>query len=264
MTYGVSALNKTLTTLAPLTLALSALALGACSKGDAGAGNGAAAAPVAAKAAPAGQNWSDTVAKTAEGYVMGNPDAGIKLVEYGSRLCPTCGALAREGYDPLIKNYVSTGKVSFEFREFLVHGPADLPPALLGLCVDKAAFFPVLEQMFHDQAAFDEGLQKMTPAQQQQLQQAAANPKVAIRMLADAEGVVPYMKQRGLPQAKIDACLSDQAMIDKLTKQTQGKGPTEGGGDGTVHGTPTLIINGKVTDALTWPQLDAALKAAGA
>ncbi len=218
-------------------LALAALALAACSKSD--AGSTAPAAPVAARSAPAGQNWSDTVARTAEGYVMGNPDAPIKLAEYGSRLCPTCGGLAREGYDPLVKNYVSTGKVSFEFREFMVHGPADLPPALLGLCVDKAAFFPVLEQMFHDQASFDEGIQKLTPAQQQQLQ--AAKPDEVIKLLADAEGIIPYMKQRGLPEAKIQACLADRATIDKLTKQTQDKT-----NDGTVSGTPTLLINGKV------------------
>ena len=236
-------------------LALAALALAGCSKSDAGSSP---AAPVAAKAAPAGQNWTDLVTKTAEGYVMGNPDAAIKLVEYGSRLCPTCGALAREGYDPLTKKYVATGKVSFEFREFLVHGPADLPPALLGLCVDKAAFFPVLEQMFHDQAQFDDGLTKMTPAQQQQLQ--AAKPDQVVTMLADAEGVIPYMKQRGLTEAKINTCLADRATIDKLTKQTQDKT-----NDGTVTGTPTLLLNGKVlTGAVTWPQVEAALNAAGA
>ena len=238
------------------TTALTALALAACSGGDAG-GN---AAPVAARPAPAGQNWAETVAKTPEGYVMGNPEAPIKLAEYGSRLCPTCGALAREGYDPLVKNYVATGKVSFEFREFLVHGPADLPLALLGLCVDKAAFFPVLEAMFRDQASFGDGLQKLTPAQQQALQAQANKPDVLIAMLADAEGIVPYMKQRGLPEAKIKACLADHATIDQLTKQTQDKT-----NDGTVTGTPTLLINGKVVPgAITWPQVEAALKAAGA
>jgi protein-disulfide isomerase len=237
--------------------AVAALALTGCSKaGD--TGGTATAAPVAAKAAPAGQKWSDVVAKTADGYVMGNPDAPIKLAEYGSRLCPTCGALAREGYDPLTKKYVDTGKVSFEFREFMVHGPADFPPALLGLCVDKAAFFPVLEQMFHDQAQFDDGLQKMTPAQQQALQ--GAKPDQVFRTLADAEGVIPYMKQRGLTQAKIDQCLGDKATIDKLAKVTQDKTA-----DGTVTGTPTLLINGKVVPgAVTWPQVEAALKAAGA
>lgn len=238
-------------------LALVALALAGCAKGDAG-NTVAPAAPVAAKPAPAGQSWSDTVSKTAEGYVMGNPDAPIKMVEYGSRLCPTCGALAREGYDPLTKNYVNTGKVSFEFREFLVHGPADLPPALLGLCVDKAAFFPVLEQMFKDQASFDEGLQKLTPAQQQAFQ--GAKPEQVVTMLADAEGIVPYMKQRGLPEAKIKACLADRATVDRLTKQTQDKT-----NDGTVTGTPTVLINGKVANgAITWSQVEQALKAAGA
>lgn len=238
-------------------VAAAALALTGCSKGG-DAASSAPAAPVAAKAAPAGQQWSDVVAKTADGYVMGNPDAPIKMIEYGSRLCPTCGALAREGYEPLTKKYVDTGKVSFEFREFMVHGPADFPPALLGNCVDKAAFFPVLEQMFHDQAQFDDGLTKMTPAQQQALQ--GAKPVQVFKALADAEGIIPYMKQRGLTQAKVDQCMGDQALIDKFTKTTQDKTA-----DGTVKGTPTVLINGKVADnAITWPQVEAALKAAGA
>lgn len=246
-----------------LTLAAcAALAIAGCSKSEAGS-SAAPAAPVAAKAAPAGQSWTDIVVKTPEGYVMGNPDAPIKVAEYGSRLCPTCGALAHEGYDPLTRKYVASGKVSFEFREFMVHGPADFPPALLGLCVDKAAYFPLLEQMFADQKQFDDGITKLTAAQQQQLQ--GAKPDQIIRMLADAEGIVPYMKQRGLTEAKARACLADHATIDMLTKQTQGKGPTDGGGDGTVQGTPTLLINGKVVPgAITWPQLEAALKAAGA
>lgn len=240
-------------------VAAAALALAGCSKGsDAVPGAGSPSAPVAAKTAPTGQKWSDVVSKTADGYVMGNPDAQLKLIEYGSRLCPTCGALAREGYDPLTKNYVDSGKVSFEFREFMVHGPADFPPALLGNCVDKAAFFPVLEQMFKDQAQFDEGLTKMTPAQQQALQ--GAKPDQVFKALADAEGIIPYMKQRGLTQAKVDQCMGDQTLIDKFTKTTQDKTA-----DGTVAGTPTLLLNGKVlANVITWPALEAALKAAGA
>ena len=239
---------------------LAALTLAGCSNGDSGgnAGATAASAPVAAKAAPAGQSWTDTVVKTAEGYRVGNPDAPVKVIEYGSRLCPTCGAFAREGYEPLMKNYVNTGKVSLEFREFLVHGAPDLPPSLLGTCVPPATFFPLLEAMYVNQQGFNDKLIAMPAAVQDKLK--TAKPVEAVGILADTMGLVDFVKQRGLPEAKARACLSDMAQVDRLTKQTQDRTS-----DGTVSGTPTFLINGKVAPGvLTWGQLQQALKAAGA
>ncbi|MEH3157718.1 MAG: thioredoxin domain-containing protein [Sphingomonas taxi] len=237
-------------------LAVLGLALTACSKQD--TGNPAApASPVAAVAAPAGQSWTDTVSRTPEGTIVGNPNAPIKLVEYGSRLCPTCGALAREGYEPLMNTYVKSGKVSFEYREFLVHGAPDVPPALLGNCTDPVAFFPILEQMYQVQEGFNTKLQGMPPQVQQQLQ--TAKPVDAIRIMAEQMGLIDFAKQRGIPEAKARACLADMTQIDRWTKQTQDKSA-----DGTVTGTPTLLINGKKIEALSWGQLEPLLKAAGA
>ena len=238
-----------------LPLAALGLALAGCSKTEPSAAD---ATPVAAVAAPAGQDWTQTVAKTDQGYRMGNPDASLKVVEYGSRLCPTCKAFATEGYQPLIKNYVAPGKVSFEYREFLVHGAPDLPPALLGTCGGAAPFFPMLEQMYQHQGEFLDRTQAMTPAQQQQLQ--AAKPQQAITMLGEQMGLVDFVKQRGLPEAKARACLGDMSRIDTLTKQTQ-----DAQAAGTVTGTPTFLLNGKPMEGVvTWPQMENALKANGA
>lgn len=234
------------------------LSLAACGKGgDAPAGP---ANSVKAVAAPAGQDWTQVVAKTAEGYVMGNPNASLKLVEYGSRLCPTCGAFARDGYRPLTDTYVKTGKISFEFREFLVHGAMDVPPALLGTCVGAEPFFPLLEQMFANQQSLVDALQKAPPAAQQAIE--AAPLAQRFRLMGETMGLVDFAKQRGVPAAQVEQCLSNTAEIDRLTKQTQDKGP---GGDATVSGTPTFILNGKRLDgAISWPAVEAALKQAGA
>lgn len=236
-----------------------ALLLSGCGGGG-GADNSTAAAPVKAVAAPAGKDWTQTVSQTAEGFVMGNPAAPIKLVEYGSRLCPTCGAFANDGYQTLTGKYVKSGKVSFEFREFLVHGQLDVPPALLGTCVGTDPFFPLLEQMFHDQQSFEENLQKSGPAMQQRID--AAAPKDRFLLMGEAMGLVDYAKQRGVPEAKARACLADMAQVDKLTKITQDKGP---GGDATVSGTPTFLLNGKIAEGvISWPAMEQALKRLGA
>ena len=232
--------------------------LSACGGGDSGTGtNGSAAAPVANVAAPAGKKWTDMVAVTPEGgYRIGNPDAAVKLVEYGSRTCPTCGAFAREGNEPLINNYVSTGKVSFEFRDFAVHGAPDLAAAVLGRCNGTATFFPLLEAMYQDQAATLERMQAIPQAEQARLQ--SIPPLQAVTGWADAAGFVDFVKQRGVPEAKARQCLADQNLLQQVVKITE-----EGGA--VVTGTPTFLINGeKAENALSWPQVEAALKAAGA
>jgi protein-disulfide isomerase len=232
--------------------------LGACSGSGDGNASGPAADPVAAVPAPAGKNWTEVVAKTEEGYRMGNPDAPIKLVEYGSRTCPTCGAFAREGFQPLTNNYVSTGKVSFEFRDYMVHGAPDIALALLGTCGSEAAFFPILEQTYANQSTFLDKLQAMDPATQQALQQ--QTPLQAVNTLAQAIGAIDFIKQRGIPEANARACLADKAKLEAIAKPTETATAA-----GTVTGTPTFIINGEnVPNTVTWSQLEQALKRAGA
>ncbi len=54
--------------------------------------------------------------------------------------------------------------------------------------------------------------------------------------------------------------LANMGEIDRLTKQTQDK--TQ---DGTVSGTPTFLINGKVVpNAISWKDIESALKQNGA
>ena len=80
-----------------------------------------------AKKAAAASDWTKTVTVTPDGgYRMGNPAAPVKLVEYGSLTCGACGRFAQEGVPQLVSKYVRTGRVSFEFRNY-VRDPADIP-----------------------------------------------------------------------------------------------------------------------------------------
>ena len=247
-----------MTRTAPIALAL---LLAACG-GGAGNSSAPAAPPVAAVPAPAGPDWTQTGAKTDEGDVMGNPNAAIKLVEYGSRLCPTCKAFADQGYATLKDDYVKSGKVSFEFRDFMVHGADDVPAALLGQCVGAEAFFPVMEEMFRNQTQFLDNARGSDPALLQRIQ--TAPPAERFQLLAQAMGLIEFVKARGLPEDRARQCLANMDEVNKLTKITQDRGPAPGG-DGTVGGTPTFLINGKVAEgALSWTHVQEALKKAGA
>jgi protein-disulfide isomerase len=68
------------------------LASGACNAkngGNAATGDAAESKAVEAVKPPANGDWSTvTVATSAGGFMMGNPDAKVKLIEYGSMTCP--------------------------------------------------------------------------------------------------------------------------------------------------------------------------------
>ncbi|CAN5562214.1 hypothetical protein BH09PSE4_BH09PSE4_20840 [soil metagenome] len=236
--------------------ALAALVLASCGSGT-GGNSSAPAAPVASAAPPAGKLWTDVVSATPEGgYVMGNPNAPIKLVEYGSRLCPTCGAFANTGMKTLEATYVASGKVSYEFREFMVHGPPDFAPALLGRCAGAGPFFPLLEQMFAAQPAVLPKLEAaMAPMAKLQGQPAT----VVSTAWAEQLGFIDFVKQRGIPEAQARACLGDQKANEALALMTD-----KASGLG-VSGTPTFFINGtKAEGVITWEAMQDTLKAAGA
>jgi protein-disulfide isomerase len=95
------------------------------------------AAATTAKPAPS-RDWARTVASTPEGgFRMGNPNAKVKLVEYGSLACPHCRHFEQTGYKPLVQQYVRTGRVSYEFRNLLLNAP-DIAVSLLAHCAGRS------------------------------------------------------------------------------------------------------------------------------
>ncbi|TGX41648.1 protein-disulfide isomerase [Sphingomonas naasensis] len=232
------------------------LALAACNGG--GDSVPTSATPVAKATPPAGKQWVDVVAKTPEGgFRQGNPDAPIKLVEYGSRTCPTCGRFALEGVEPLRAQFISTGQVSYEFRDFPLHGAPDFALALLNQCVGVDAFFPMLDRMFANQGNFLDKQQKVPEATLQQIQGMA--PQQAAIAFADAVGMVDFVKQNGLPEAKARQCLADQATLKAI-----GDVYADGANNRGVTGTPSFFVNGNAVDGPSWKDVETALRAAGA
>ncbi len=229
--------------------------LAACS--GAGADNATvASAPVAGKQAPAGKAWSDVVSATPDGgYRMGNPDAPLKLIEYGSRACPYCAKFDAEGFDPLKSVYVASGKVSYEFRDYPIHGALDVAPILLGHCLSAEAFFPMLDQMMKNQPTLLAKAEEVGPRAA-----ALGEPSKVATAFAEGLGYLDFVKQRGVPEDQARACLNDKTKIEALAANFE-----KANQQYNVRGTPTFILNGKVMDAVdTWAKLEPALKAAGA
>jgi len=204
---------------------------------------------------PPGGDWTQIVSATPEGgFRMGNPDAAVKLVEYGSMTCPHCAEFAETGVKPLVDNYVKSGRVSFEFRNYVRDG-LDITMSLLTRCGGPSRFFPLTDAMFKSQREFFEKVQASSPAQQQALSQLP--PAQQFAGYAELAGLQSWAAQRGLPSARQKQCLSNQAEIEKLV-QMAGDTTTE---HPTFPGTPSFTINGELVEkAATWELLEPKLR----
>ena len=92
------------------------------------------AVPADAAQARAKMDWSTHVTQTPAGaYVIGNPAARVKLVEYVSYTCPHCAVFTTESAPVLKGQMVRSGSTSIEIRHF-IRDRLDLAAALIARC----------------------------------------------------------------------------------------------------------------------------------
>jgi protein-disulfide isomerase len=245
-----------------LACAISVLALAACNNKNS---NGTQAAATDSQVTitqanpPPGGDWSDVVNATAAGAMMGNPNAKVKLIEIGSLSCPHCKEFDDEGVPPLIQNYIKTGKVSWEFRPYIIHGPVDMAANLIVRCNGVKTFFPLVQAMYKDQPTWMAKIEATPPDKLNQLQNLPTNQTFVA--IANVLGFQDWAAARGVPQAKSNQCLSDEQRINnevQLTSDVSNQYPD-------FVGTPSFIINGTMQpkEVTTWkllkPKLDAAV-----
>jgi protein-disulfide isomerase len=239
------------------TLSAAALALAGCSGGS---GNNAAAtansaAPLTQIPAPNHGDWTETVSATPRGgYLMGNPNAPVKLIEYGSISCPVCARFANEGAQALTNRYVRSGQVSWEFRPFLIHAQ-DPGVFLLLRCAGPQPFFRLAEQLYATQPEWAGRAENMPAEQAQQMQN--MDPHAQAAAMVRVMGIDQFFRQRGLSEARINSCIADDAALQQL-----GEISRRATSEDNVQGTPTFIVNGDKLDASDWASLEARLRSA--
>ncbi|WAT17860.1 thioredoxin domain-containing protein [Aurantiacibacter sp. MUD11] len=230
-----------------------ALGLAACSDSD---GEIEAAEAYEAVAAPDGQAWTDIVTVTeADGYQLGNPDAPIKLIEYGSLTCGACANFAQTGADPLVEDYVATGVVSFELRN-QVHNAFDLTLARLARCSAPESFHPLAHQVWTNFNQVMGGVQEGQGA----LANVGSLPEdQRFIAIAEAAGFLDFFAARGVSRDQARACLADSEAVMAI-----GERSTEQSDELGIDSTPTFILNGRVLEERSWEELEAVLQRAGA
>ncbi|WP_068006348.1 DsbA family protein [Pseudovibrio axinellae] len=153
--------------------------------------------------------------------VLGDADAPVTVIEYASLTCGHCANFHNTTFKEIEKKYIDTGKVRFIFREF----PLDTVAAagfMLARCAPEDKYYDIVGLMFAQQRnwAFTN------------------DPYSALLNLG---------KQIGFTEDAVKACLTNQEILDGVTK-VRDYGSEKLG----VDSTPTFFINGeKVSGALS-------------
>jgi len=206
-------------------------------------GLGATSALAAPPAAPGPAGAQGPATPFYEGaYVMGSPKARIVVAEYASVVCPHCARFDAAVFPAIKARYIDTGKIRFEFREYLTE-PAEVAASafIIARCAGKAAYFKTVEEIFRAQPEMFSG-------------RAGAAPVDVLMRIA---------KDNGVDAARFQACLADKAAVTALQARIDHAIEVD-----NVAGTPTVLINGRKVepDAPEWTAdrlsavIDAALK----
>jgi protein-disulfide isomerase len=179
---------------------------------------------------------ANAVAPVPDDMSLGNPNARVTVIEYGSASCTHCAHFNNDIFPAFKAKYVDTGQVRYVFREFLTE-PVNLAAVsfLLARCAGRDKYFNVLDAVFRAQAD--------------------------IYKSGDADTALHRIAQdAGLSQAQATACLNDKVAIDALNARVKSYIDND-----KITGTPTFFVDGQRLEGVqTLPQLDAAIARAEA
>lgn len=155
----------------------------------------------------------------AKGYALGDvplgdPNAPVTVIEYASLTCPHCATFHTQTWPAIREKYVETGKVRFIFRD-VYFDQYGLWAAMIARCGGEGTFHGYLGQFFAKQAEWSRSNDIVSELQR-------------------------IGRLGGLPAERMQACLSDEAFLNRLVADYQANATAD-----NVRSTPTFIINGE-------------------
>ena len=167
------------------------------------------------------------------GRVSGNPNAPVKIVEYGDYQCPYCRQFWKNTEEQVQKEFVDSGVASFEYRDFIIIGPESRTAAEGAACAaDQGLFWQMHDVLFLRQGQENRGVYS------------SANVKKFAREAA-----------AGTPSVKFDAAAFDKCLDSGSKRSAVDQMVTEAG-TYKLQSTPSFVVNGQVgAGALTIEQI---------
>lgn len=145
--------------------------------------------------------------------VFGSPKAPVTVIEYASLTCPHCRTFHINTWPAVKQIYVDTGKVRFIMREF-PFDPRAQAGFMLARCAGEGNWYATIDLLYRSQDRWAR----------------VADPASAFKSI---------MGLTGMSGEKVEACLTDQSILDKVSEVME-TGKSYG-----VNSTPTFFINGE-------------------
>jgi protein-disulfide isomerase len=155
---------------------------------------------------------------TAFDRTMGSPKAPIQIVEYAAPTCPHCAHFDMDVFPLLEQNFIDTGKVYYILRIFPL-GPADVAAGAMARCLPPDQYFQFLDLLWRNQDKWD--------------------PE--FRVPDVHAGLVSIGRIAGMTSDKVDSCIANQAVSQKIAQIGQDATTTYG-----INSVPSFIVNGQL------------------
>lgn len=203
----------------------------------------------------AARDWTRTIGVTKEGgYLIGNPAAPVKVIEYFSLTCPHCRHFAETGMPPLKSRYVANGRVSLELRNFVLNAP-DLTASLLMRCGNAVQAVRLFDAIYADQEGLFAGAYAINREAADRINAVPQAQRAAA--LAREAAIDKWFAAKGISVKRGAACLTDpkreQQLVDLRAQAVSSY---------NVRGTPSFIVNGTLVDGVGWDNLEQAISKA--
>ena len=147
--------------------------------------------------------------------ISGNKDAKITIIAYESLTCSHCANFHKDIYPLLKKEYIDTGIVKIEFRNFPLDGAA-LNASKIAQCKEDQSL-EILESLYSNQQAWVKG---------SSIEEVNSNLK-------------KFIEKKGF-DIDFEKCINNQKIEDFVLNDR-----IEGTKKFKVNATPTIIINNK-------------------
>ena len=198
-------------------------------------------------------DWQTTIARTARGHLIGNPEAETRLIEFISYTCPHCADFTATGEPALELTVLTPGMAALEVRPVIRNG-LDVTLTLLAQCGDPAGFKKRHQTLMRSQPDW---LAKVRNAPQTQMAIWARGDTAGRMNAASALGLTDLLTGDGQSRSELDACLSDDDAVRALI--ANGRADVA---EFAVPGTPSFVLDGKLLQGVhSWEALYPVLSA---
>jgi protein-disulfide isomerase len=166
------------------------------------------------------------------GATLGDPNAPVKVVEWANYQCPFCNQFWSTSETTFIQDYISTGKVHFQYNDLTFGWQESVDASEAATCaMDQGKFWQYHDTLFKNQKAENSG----------------GFARSRLKTMAS---------DMGLDMTKFNACFDGHKTASAVQSMDQAAAQQN------INSTPTFFVNGKQVNYTGWGSVKAAIDAA--